>query len=177
MRAPTPGGDEDRHRDPRATASTTRPARRQPARGSADAVSGARRPPVSCISAPAATDRWWCCCTTLSPPALVTLIAEFLTELDLHHIILVCNDWGGAQLAISPGGTDRVANLVLVSSEAFDNLTPGVPGRLLRLTQRCPAACSRCCGRRLSPRAAPGRAKAGWRISRARSRSRNRSGA
>ena len=29
------------------------------------------------------------------------------------------------------GGTDRVANLVLVSCEAFDNYPPGVPGRLL----------------------------------------------
>ena len=32
---------------------------------------------------------------------------------------------------ISPGGSDRVANLVLVSCEAFDN--PGLPGRLLCL--------------------------------------------
>ena len=39
------------------------------------------------------TGRWWCCCTlTLSLPALATLIAEFLTELDLHHVTLVCND-------------------------------------------------------------------------------------
>ena len=67
----------------------------------------------------------------LSVPALATLIAEFLTELDLHHVTLVCNDWGGAQLVISPGGTDRVANLVLVSCEAFDNYPPGLPGRLL----------------------------------------------
>ena len=47
---------------------------------------------------------WWCCTLTLSLPALATLIAEFLTELDLHHVTLVCNDWGGAQLVISPGG-------------------------------------------------------------------------
>ena len=59
------------------------------------------------------------------------MIAEFLTELDLRHVTLVCNDWGGAQLLISPGGTDRVANLVLVSCEAFDNYPPGVPGRPL----------------------------------------------
>ena len=67
----------------------------------------------------------------LSLPALATLIAEFLTELDLHHVTLVSNDWGGAQLAISPGSTDRVANLVLVSCEAFDNYPTGTPGRLL----------------------------------------------
>ncbi|GEM_PF-4025857 len=62
----------------------------------------------------------------LSLPAIATLIAEF----GPHHVTLVCNDWGGAQLAISPGGTDRVANLVLVSCKAFDNYPPGAPGRL-----------------------------------------------
>ena len=67
----------------------------------------------------------------LSVLALATLIAEFLTELDLHHSTVVCNDWGGAQLVISPGGTDRVANLVLVSCEAFDNYPPAVAGWLL----------------------------------------------
>ena len=40
----------------------------------------------------------------LSLPAIATLLAEFLTELDLHEVTLVCNDWGGAQLVISPGG-------------------------------------------------------------------------
>ena len=65
----------------------------------------------------------------LSLPALATMIAEFLTELDLRHVTLVCNDWGGAQLVISPGGTDRVANLVLVSYEAFDNYPFGSPWR------------------------------------------------
>ena len=32
---------------------------------------------------------------------------------------------------ISPGGSDRVASLVLISCEAFDNYPPGLPGRLL----------------------------------------------
>ena len=67
----------------------------------------------------------------LSLPALATMIVEFLTDLDLHQVTLVCNDWGGAQLVISPGGTDRVANLVLISCEAFDNNPPGLAGRLL----------------------------------------------
>ena len=71
----------------------------------------------------------------LSLPALATTIAGFLTELDLRNVTVACNDWGGAQLLISPGGSDRVANLVLVSCEAFDNYPPGVPGRLL-----CPNA-------------------------------------
>ena len=74
----------------------------------------------------------------LSLPALATMIAGFLTELDLRHVTLVCNDWGGAQLVISPGGTDRVANLVLVSCEAFDNYPPGLPGRLLCLNAALP---------------------------------------
>ena len=74
----------------------------------------------------------------LSLPALATMIAGFLAELDLRHVTLVCNDWGGAQLLISPGGTDRVANLVLVSCEAFDNYPPGVPGRLLCLNAALP---------------------------------------
>ena len=74
----------------------------------------------------------------LSLPALATMIAGFLTELDLRQVTLVCNDWGGAQLVINPGGTDRVANLVLVSCEAFDNYPPGVPGRLLCLNAALP---------------------------------------
>ena len=80
------------------------------------------------------------CTRTLSLQALATMIAEFLTELDLRRVTVVCNDWGGAQLVISPGGTDRVANLVLVSCEAFDNYPPGVPGRLLCLNASLPTA-------------------------------------
>lgn len=67
----------------------------------------------------------------LSLGSIARAIAEFLVELDLHEVTLVCNDWGGAQLVISSGGSDRVANLVLVSCEAFDNYPPGLPGRLL----------------------------------------------
>jgi len=78
----------------------------------------------------------------LSLPALATLIAEFLTELDLHQITFVCNDWGGAQLVISLGGTDRVANLVLVSCEAFDNYPPEAPGRLLCRSAALPGGTS-----------------------------------
>ena len=39
------------------------------------------------------------------------MVADFLAELDLHDVTLVCNDWGGAHLVVSPGGSDRVANL------------------------------------------------------------------
>ena len=70
--------------------------------------------------------------------SIVKMITAFLTELDVGDVTLVCNDWGGAQLVISPGGTDRVANLVLVSCEAFDNYPPGLPGRLLCLNAALP---------------------------------------
>ena len=74
----------------------------------------------------------------LSLESIATMIAEFLVELDLYNVTLVCNDWGGAQLVIKPGGSDRVANLVLVSCEAFDNYPPGLPGRLLCLNAFLP---------------------------------------
>ena len=74
----------------------------------------------------------------LALESIATMVAEFLMELDLHNVTLVCNDWGGAQLVISPGGSDRVANLVLVSCEAFDNYPPGLPGRLLCLNASLP---------------------------------------
>ena len=71
--------------------------------------------------------------------SLATMVAEFLVEFDLRDVTLVCNDWGGAQLVVSPGGSDRVANLVLVSCEAFDNYPPGLPGRLLCLNASLPS--------------------------------------
>ena len=70
--------------------------------------------------------------------SLAVMIAELLVELDLYEVTLVCNDWGGAQLVVSPGGSDRVANLVLVSCEAFDNYPPGLPGWLLCLNVSLP---------------------------------------
>lgn len=75
----------------------------------------------------------------LTLTSLATGIAEFLVELDLRDVTLVSNDWGGAQLVIHPGGSTRVANLVLVSCEAFDNYPPGLPGRLLCLLASLPA--------------------------------------
>ena len=74
----------------------------------------------------------------LSLESSVTKVARFLAELGLRDVTLVCNDWGGAQLVVSPGGSDRVANLVLVSCEALDNYPPGLPGRLLCLTTATP---------------------------------------
>ena len=80
----------------------------------------------------------------LSLPALATMIAEFLTELDLHHVTLVCNDWGGAQLVISPGGTNRVANLVLVCQGPVGSAQGRTVELPVRGHQNCPvvAGCS-----------------------------------
>ena len=74
----------------------------------------------------------------LSLPSLATTLAELLAGLDLHQVTLVCNDWGGAQLVVSSGCPDRVANFVLVSCEAFDNSPPGPAGRLLSATAALP---------------------------------------
>ena len=74
----------------------------------------------------------------LTLPSMARLVAEFLAELALGDVTLVSNDWGGAQLVIWPGGSERVANLVLVSCEAFDNYPPGLPGRLLRFNAHLP---------------------------------------
>ena len=77
----------------------------------------------------AVTGRWRCC-FPLSLSALATLLAGFLAELGLHQAPVVCHSWGGAQLLIGPGGTDRVVSLVLVSCEAFDYYPPALSGRL-----------------------------------------------
>ena len=81
----------------------------------------------------------------LSLPAIATLLAEFLAELDLQRVTLVCNDWGGAQLLISPGGSDRVANSANGARGAelpglirgVTALPPGTP----------PYSTSKCCDR------------------------------
>lgn len=74
----------------------------------------------------------------LTLPSIARTIAAFLVELGLHDVTLVCNDWGGAQLVVEPGRSDRIGRLVLVSCEAFDNYPPGLPGRLLCLSASVP---------------------------------------
>ena len=77
----------------------------------------------------------------LSLPKIAQLVAEFLDRLDLHDVTLVGNDTGGAlvQLLICQGA-ERVARVVLVSCEAFDNFPPGLTGRALVLTDKLPPA-------------------------------------
>jgi pimeloyl-ACP methyl ester carboxylesterase len=73
----------------------------------------------------------------LSPHAVAMLLAEFLERLDLAQVTLVENDTGRTQTLVGerPG---RVARLVLVSCEAFDNYPPGLPGRTVALAARLP---------------------------------------
>ena len=73
----------------------------------------------------------------LSLPAIAHLVEEFLDRLDLHDVTLVGNDTGGAlvQLVLA-GKAERVGRAVLVSCEAFDNVPPGLTGKVLVLSGR-----------------------------------------
>jgi pimeloyl-ACP methyl ester carboxylesterase len=73
----------------------------------------------------------------LSLPAIARLVEEFLDRLDLHDVTLVGNDTGGAlvQLVLA-GKPERVVRAVLVSCEAFDNVPPGLTGKVLVLSGR-----------------------------------------
>ncbi len=55
------------------------------------------------------------------------LLGEFIAHLDLHDVMLVGVDWGGPQLT-AVRHPERLAGLVLLSQEAFDNIPPGLPG-------------------------------------------------
>ncbi len=74
----------------------------------------------------------------LSMAGIAGILAEFLDRLDLRDVNLVVSDWGGPQLLVSLGRDERIARLVLTSCEAFDNLPPGLPGRILGLSGKVP---------------------------------------
>ena len=74
----------------------------------------------------------------LSLRGLGRIIAEFLEAADLRDVTLCFNDWCGAQVMIADQRMDRVAKLVLVSCEAFDNYPPGLPGRGAAIAGRLP---------------------------------------
>ncbi|MGW3981709.1 alpha/beta fold hydrolase [Streptomyces mirabilis] len=75
----------------------------------------------------------------LSLPEVARLVAEFLDRLDLRDVILVGNDTGGALVQLMMvDGAARVAGVVLVSCDAFDNFPPGLTGRTLVLSGRLP---------------------------------------
>ncbi|MFE5092314.1 alpha/beta fold hydrolase [Streptomyces sp. NPDC056638] len=81
----------------------------------------------------------------LSQRGVALLLGEFIEGLGLDDVTLVLNDWGGGQFLVSEGKAQRVARLVLVACEAFDNFPPGpakaaaavcrVPGGVWLLTR------------------------------------------
>jgi len=73
----------------------------------------------------------------LSPRSVAMLIGEFLELLDLHGVTLVENDTGRAQ-TLAGAGPARVARLVLVSCEAFENYPPGLPGKVVSMAAMFP---------------------------------------
>ncbi|MEU4157372.1 alpha/beta hydrolase [Actinoplanes sp. NPDC026670] len=75
----------------------------------------------------------------VSSRGLAALVAEFLDELGLHEVTLVGCDWGGAQV-VAAHHPERLARLVLLPQESFDNFPPGVPGRLLYVSSKVPGA-------------------------------------
>ncbi|QGZ51489.1 alpha/beta fold hydrolase [Streptomyces sp. QHH-9511] len=77
----------------------------------------------------------------LSPDSVIDLIAEFLDRLDLTDVTLVESDCGRAQ-TVAVRHPERLARLVLVSCEAFDNYPPGAPGKMIDLACRVPGGIS-----------------------------------
>jgi len=73
----------------------------------------------------------------LSLHGLAALLAEFIERLDLHQVTLVANDWGGPQIT-AVQHPERLAALVLLPEEAFDNIPPGLPGKVAGFAGRVP---------------------------------------
>jgi pimeloyl-ACP methyl ester carboxylesterase len=80
----------------------------------------------------------------LSLPGIARLVSEFAERLDLNDVTVVANDTGGAiaQLLITDPSprVARVARVVLVSCDAFENFPPGLTGKTLVAAGRLPAA-------------------------------------
>ena len=73
----------------------------------------------------------------ISPRTVAMLLGEFLERLDLRAVTLVENDTGRAQ-TLAAERPERLARLVLTSSEAFDNYPPGIPGRMAAAIAKIP---------------------------------------
>ncbi|GHH84795.1 oxidoreductase [Streptomyces sulfonofaciens] len=72
-----------------------------------------------------------------TPDLVNDLVAEFLDRLDLHGVTLVESDCGRAQ-TVAARHPQRLARLVLMSCEAFDNYPPGLPGKMIGAAARTP---------------------------------------
>lgn len=75
----------------------------------------------------------------VTPQGQARLVVDLLDALELSGVVLVGNDTGGAiaQLLVAarPG---RLAALVLVSCDAFENFPPGLPGRTMAVASAMP---------------------------------------
>lgn len=75
----------------------------------------------------------------LSPRGIAKIVGNLIEHLDVTDAVLVGNDTGGAiaQLLVA-SRPDLAAGLVLVSSDAYDNFPPGLPGRVMALACAVP---------------------------------------
>ncbi|WP_030238371.1 MULTISPECIES: alpha/beta fold hydrolase [unclassified Streptomyces] len=73
----------------------------------------------------------------LSQSGVARLLGEFIERLGLDQVTLVLNDWGGGQFLVSEGRAQRLARMVLVACEAFDNFPPG-PAKAMAQACRVP---------------------------------------
>jgi pimeloyl-ACP methyl ester carboxylesterase len=69
---------------------------------------------------------------------MAEILGEFIEALDLDEITLAMSDWGGPQLLVGGTRDERIARLVVCSCEAFDNVPPKGPARLLPYLARIP---------------------------------------
>jgi len=78
--------------------------------------------------------------TDLSPLGLAAIVADFVSELDLHDVTLVGNDTGGAicQL-VAVHHPERLGRLVLTPCDAYENFLPPM-FRPLQALARIPGA-------------------------------------
>lgn len=68
----------------------------------------------------------------------VRIVADLLDALGLDDVTLVHSDWGGALVLTARGLDHRVARQVILPCEAFGNVPPGLPGRMVALAVRVP---------------------------------------
>jgi pimeloyl-ACP methyl ester carboxylesterase len=71
----------------------------------------------------------------LSFAGQIALLTEFMRELDLSNAVLVVSDLG-FPLLCAARNQERLAGLVVLPCEAFDNIPPGLPGRVFALAGR-----------------------------------------
>jgi pimeloyl-ACP methyl ester carboxylesterase len=74
----------------------------------------------------------------LSMRGMAEILGEFIEALDLREITLAMSDWGGPMLLVGGPRDERLAQLVVCSCEAFENVPPKGAARLLPYIARVP---------------------------------------